>query len=353
MKIHSEIKGLEYKPTLCRELKSFDIDNISDVITPRGPGTFLLNIENKQICVSRWVSPKRTRSYPYARVYDSLGFPGKKVTIIPLIKDEGKDGDRDYLQWDTVSLMSLLGVFVIISNYVDADKSDKYDNKITNQILDIEYIEGQMGRIINYQSDALHWNISQIDKITDVGKRAIIAYEDISNKLNVEMHSLNMAEKRIEEIKAGKESFMSLSRDLASKARNREVITEQPKEFVEGEKCSITIKNYLGGVYFLTCDEFTINDDEIYLIESKHTSKDELPSLNDIKDGLLKMILFTNLERLNAVDNYYKPIPVLILTSGAEDIESVEKANQELLILLKKEAEINNFRVMINDEFYV
>ena len=71
--------------------------------------TFLLKIDENVVAVSWWVSPKRTRSYPYTRVYDSLGFSGKKVTVIPIIKDEGFDGDRDFLQWDTVSLMSLLG----------------------------------------------------------------------------------------------------------------------------------------------------------------------------------------------------------------------------------------------------
>jgi hypothetical protein len=28
---------------------------------------------------------------------------------------KGKDGDRDFLQWDTISLMSLLGIYVIIA----------------------------------------------------------------------------------------------------------------------------------------------------------------------------------------------------------------------------------------------
>ena len=66
--------------------------------------------ENK-VAMSWWVSAKRTRSYPYARVYSTLNFSGKKITIIPVVKDEGKQGDRDFLQWDTVSLMSLLGVY--------------------------------------------------------------------------------------------------------------------------------------------------------------------------------------------------------------------------------------------------
>ena len=53
--------------------------------------------------LSKWVSPKRTRSYPYARVYNTLRCP-KRITVIPIVKDEGKNGDRDFIQWDTVSL---------------------------------------------------------------------------------------------------------------------------------------------------------------------------------------------------------------------------------------------------------
>ncbi len=44
--------------------------------------------------------------------------------------------------------------------------------------------------------------------------------------------------------------------------------------------------------YYLTCDEVEIHGDEIYLVEAKHTNKDELPSRDNIKDGLVKMILF-------------------------------------------------------------
>ncbi len=54
----------------------------------------------------------------------------KKITVIPIVKDEGASGDRDFIQWDTVSLMSLLDVFVIFAYY---DKADKKDRKITNQ----------------------------------------------------------------------------------------------------------------------------------------------------------------------------------------------------------------------------
>ncbi len=117
MDIYAEITGLKYTPFLCSKLNVFDITEIEKALSTSATFILKINEENK-IVVSWWVSPKRTRSYPYARVYDSLAFSGKRVTIIPIFKDEGKDGDRDFLQWDTVSLMSLLGVYVVISYYI-------------------------------------------------------------------------------------------------------------------------------------------------------------------------------------------------------------------------------------------
>ena len=133
MDILAKIKGIKYNPFLCRNLKIFDFENLRMALD--SCASFILNInkENK-IAISWWVSSKRTRSYPYARVYDTLNFSGKKITIIPVIKDEGKEGDRDFLQWDTVSLMSLLGIYVIIAYYTEAEKSKRYRHKITRKI---------------------------------------------------------------------------------------------------------------------------------------------------------------------------------------------------------------------------
>jgi len=69
------------------------------------------------------------------------------------------------------------------------------------------------------------------------------------------MHSFESAERRIDRLLEGKESFIELSRDLAEKAQRRESVTTQPKEHLTGEKAKLTIKNYLGGYYYLTCDE--------------------------------------------------------------------------------------------------
>src|SRR3989338_210627 len=117
--ISAKITGIKYTPFLCRKLKTYNLIDFDSALS--NDATFILKVDEKnQIAVSWWVSAKRTRSYPYSRVYDSLGFAGKKITVIPIFKDEGKEGDRDFLQWDTVSLMSLLDAHVIIAYYADA-----------------------------------------------------------------------------------------------------------------------------------------------------------------------------------------------------------------------------------------
>lgn len=349
MDVSAKITGITYSPFLCRNLNTFSIERLDEALSKEG--TFILCIDKtKQIALSWWVSPKRTRSYPYARVYDSLSLQGKKATIIPIMKDEGKEGDRDFLQWDTVSLMSLLGVYTIISYYITAEKSLKYKNKIIKQRFDITHVKEELNSLLSYQSDALHWNLAQIEKTGEICQKALDSYEKISTKLGIEMHSKESARKRSDELLKGKDNFMMLSRDLAKKAQERESITVQPKEKLSGIKASLTIKNYLGGYYFFTCDEVKIDDGIIYLIEGKHSKQGVIPSLNDIKDGLVKMILFTNLREVKIGDVEYNPVPLLKLTSDIKFSRGALKKSQlDTLYLLKKEAKDNNFQVLINN----
>jgi len=347
MDLSAKIKGIKYKPLLCRDLEVFDYKNLEKALSSCASFILKINKEN-QVAMSWWVSAKRTRSYPYARVYDTLGFSGKKITIIPVVKDEGKEGDRDFLQWDTVSLMSLLGVYVIIAYYSDAERSKRYRHKITNQRFDIDYIQKQIKNILSYQSDALHWNLTHIDKVGQIGQKALEAYTRISRKLKVEMHSKQSAEKRIAELLKGKNEFMKLSRMLAEKAQKRERLTIQPKENLSGTKAIITIRNYLGGYYYFTSDEARIKGNDVFLIEGKHSKNNSLPSLEDIKDGLLKMILFTNLEDVKIDGKNYNPKPVLKLTvENHFDLKNLNATQKKNLELLHKEARTNGFGIEI------
>jgi DNA-dependent RNA polymerase auxiliary subunit epsilon len=349
--ISARITGVKYTPFLCRKLNTFEYQSLKTALSSEA--TFILKVnEDNKIAVSWWVSAKRTRSYPFTRVYDSLSFIGKKVTVIPIVKDEGFEGDRDFLQWDTVSLMSLLGVYVIIGYYVDAEKNSQYANKITNQRYDIQYIESQIQDLVSYQSDALHWNLSQLEKAGEIGEKSINAYHKISDKLKVKMHSLDSARERFKKLEQGKDAFLNLSRGLAEQAQKRESVTVQPKEMLDtGDKATLTITNYLGGEYFLTCDEAKIHDNIIHLIEGKHTVGRRFPSLNDVKDGLLKMILLTNIEDVKVGDKEFKSIPILKLTTTNSKQELPNHEEREHFNLLKKASEKNGFKVLINGHF--
>ncbi len=355
MNITAKITGIEYSPKLTSDLAVFDFDNfdINEL-----PAYCLINYDGFSFGLSKWVSPKRTRSYPYERVYNILG-TAKRITIIPIIKDEGKNGDRDFIQWDTVSLMSLLDVFVVFAYYKIAEKHQTRANKITNQQFDNELIKQKISEIKNYHSSALHWNLKEIKKsFPDLIKKAKSAYKTIGKRLSVEFHNEQGIDRFANQFINGVKDFMQTSRLKALEAQNREMQTIQPKEVLSTlTKATITIENYLGGKYYFTTDEIRIEKDKIYLIEAKHSRNSLLPSIGDIKDGLLKMILYTNLKNVSVNDKNYTAIPVLKLTSSKlinniykSDFETNSKLNEkqkEILRKLFEEADENNFQVAI------
>ncbi len=362
MQINATITGLQYKVLLANELetiksKDFDINTC--------PTSCIYSDKKLNFAISKWVSPKRTRSYPYERVYNTLA-NGKKITIIPVVKDEGFDGDRDFIQWDIVSMMSLLDVYVILAYYDKAEKSERYDNKITNQQFDNQYVLNKIQEISAYHSSALHWNLKQLkDNFADIIAKVKSGYINISKKTKVQMHSEKGIDDFQEVISGSAKEFMEFSREKAKDAQSREFVTIQPKEALETlTKAKITITNYLGGQYFLTVDEIRIEKKELHLIEAKHSKSSLLPSKSDIKDSLLKMILYTNLENTEANEKSKNANPILLLTSSklkSEISSSAEKVEidkfftknkfkdtqKALVTTLFEEAKTNNFLVIL------
>lgn len=248
------------------------------------------------------MSPKRTHSYPYARVCDTFSSGASKIiTIIPLIKDEGINGDMDYLQWDTLSLISLLNIYVIVAFYDKAEAHPHKNNKITNQKFNNEYITQQLHNLSNYHQSALHWNLNQLENnnlltLTNLVKTA---YADIAKRLQCKLHDSKNIDNFASRISQTKESFMQFSRIKAQMAQNRESLTIQPKEQIGiGQKSKIVIENYLGGQYFFTIDEVILRDDTLCLCESKHSKNALLTSSYDTKDGLLKLMLYNNIDSI-------------------------------------------------------
>ncbi|WP_340695190.1 hypothetical protein [Hydrogenobacter thermophilus] len=246
-----------------------------------------------------WVSPKRTRSYPYARVYDILTQEAsKKVSIIPIVKDEGIEGDRDFLQWDTVSLLSLLNVYVIPAYYCYAERRG---NKLTDQRFDWAYIKRKLIELSCYHNTALHWNLKELEQenLVKLIDKVKFYYSKLSSKLGIKLHSFAGLDRFKELISKDIEAFKVSSRLKSKQAQRRETKTRQPKELVNTElKTKIDIYNYLGGVYHLTVDEHKEKDGVVYLYECKHSKSSLLPGVDDIKDGLVKILLLKSIDEL-------------------------------------------------------
>ncbi len=176
--------------------------------------------------------------------------------------------------------------------------------------------------------------------------------------MGVTFHSEQGIDRFANQFINGVKEFMRTSRQRAREAQNREIQTIQPKELLSTlTKATITIKNYLGGEYYFTTDEIKIEKNRIYLIEAKHSKRAILPSISDIKDGLLKMILYTNLKDVSINNKKYVAFPVLKLTSAKleKDISQSEletcidfnKRRKEILKKLFEEAKENNFNIII------
>lgn len=359
MGITGKITGIKYQPFLTKKLTDismceFDINN--------APTSAIIKTNGGHYAISKWVSPKRTRSYPYQRVYETLT-SSKKITVIPIIKDEGSAGDRDFLQWDTVSMMSLLDIFVIIAYYDSAEINPRNAKKITNQGYNNSYVIDKIEEIEHYHSSALHWNLKELkESMHDILTLSTSAYEKIGHDLNVKLHNQTGVINFKTRIGKNVEKFMIFSRNKAEEAQNREVMTEQPKEIVSTlSKATVTITNYLGGEYYFTVDEIKVSDNDIELIECKHSSKENIPSDSDIKDGLMKMILYSNLKDVRCNGIPKNSIAVLFLSSKklngslnsrAETDEvirycSTNKLSYDYIKILFDEANVNNFTVKI------
>ena len=316
MNIQGKITGLKYATYLQESLKSFDIKEFDINETP---SSFILNYNGHSFAVSKWVSPKRTRSYPFERVYNTLcSHASKKITVIPIVKDEGIKGDRDFIQWDTISLMSLFDVYVIFSYYEQAEINQRNQHKITNQKFNNSHVISKIKEIKQYHSSALHWNLNELNtNLYKVINQAKNSYAIIEKTTKVLLHNPNGIDNLMDKIQKDIDEFMKFSREKAEKAQKREFVTIQPKESLSTlSKAKITIFNYLGGKYFFTVDETKLIDKNLFLIEGKQSNNSVLPGKSDIKDGLLKMILYSNLAGVTVNNQEIKTIATLKLTSS-------------------------------------
>lgn len=362
MEIKANIKEVKYISYFADNLETISLRKFN---INKCPTSCIVKDGDNTYAISKWVSPKRTRSYPFERVYNTLSY-SKKITVIPVIKDEGLDGDRDFLQFDTISLMSLLNVYVIYGYYIKAEKNNNYKNKITKQEFNNRYIKAKLRELNNYHSSALHWNLNELSKINILLEKNKKVFEKLEERLKVKFHNKSGIDSFGKSISSEVDLFKEQSRVKSQQAQNREFQTIQPKEYLHSiSKCKITIQNYLGGLYYLTIDESKLAKKNLTIIESKYSNSNKLPSKSDIRDGLLKMVLYSNLDKVFIINDLYNLTPVLKLVSSSIkntiDNKSSKKKMDEFIAsnsfkenekksitTLLKEANENNFIIQIS-----
>ncbi|GAB4162435.1 MAG: hypothetical protein Fur0021_36640 [Candidatus Promineifilaceae bacterium] len=294
------IRNVVYKACLADDLTLYDYANF-DINYAKSFGA--VQFGGAQIAYSKWLSPKRTRSYPFERIYNTYNSP-KVMTIVPILKDEGWDGDLDRIQYSTVSWMNLLNIYIVLTYYRSAEKNlskgQRGRHKLTNQRFDTQLVNEQIEKIFRYRQSALHWNRDLLEeRFTGVYKMALDSYETISSETGVRVHDREPQLTYLHRVIGDFEQFRDISLQGSRSAAQRETLVTHKMEYLsDGTKGVFHIKNYLGGVYHLTADEVVLENDRIVIQESKNSTRDFLPSLSDIKDGLFKLILFANLDSL-------------------------------------------------------
>ncbi len=360
------VRDVRYAP--CFSPDALNLYNIAqfDVNQAQSYGLIDLGTSGNNLAFSKWISPKRTRSYPFARIYNTYHLNTKKVTIIPVIKDEGAGTqNNDRINFITFSWMNLLNIYIILAWYEDAERKMGTTDRITNQILNVESVREKLFEVSRYQMSALHWNTTHFEKdFESIYLNAVDGYKKISQEENVAIHSPKNHIQTLEKFKMDGRfnltSFKAVSLPRSYEAAHRESGTTHILESLEeNTKGVFQISNYLGGQYYLTADEVYWEGGQLVIQESKNSSKGKLPSEDDIKDGLFKLILFSSMEevavdertdiqfitRLKLTGDF---VGSLRLPCATEDIfgfcaeNRLTQTHQKRLVLLNQEASQNS-----------
>lgn len=361
------VKDISYQAHCTGSLEQYDFATFN-INTASTSG--LIQHEQHQLAYSKWVSPKRTRSYPFERIYNTFN-ASKIATVIPIIKDEGRDGDIDKIQYATFSWMNLLNVYVVLGYYDIAEKNlapeQAHKHKITAQCFNTAFVNEQLNEILQYRQSALHWNRSLMERrFVGTFQKALQAYQNISETTGVLLHPQQSLERYIAKVISDFEMFKNLSEQASEYASRRETQTMHKYEFLQsGVKAGLVIKNYLGGLYHLTADEILFEGQTLIIQESKNSTTSLLPTTSDIKDGLFKLILYSNIDTLQWNDNNQTFRTRLKLTGKCkgqiylhtaskndfitffEQNLTLSEAQKSLLINLQREAQANNIEIVI------
>ena len=316
----------------------------------------------KTVAISVWTTPKRTKTYPFARVYDTLGYDGVKITIIPVMVDYGINGERGRIQPNTVDWMTSIGVYLILGVYIDADKgkvgklarnagastksSAGKPKFAAGQRFDVKYLQSQIEKIIENKIDVKTWNEIQLSLIPDFLEKSINNYKKLGEKLEVPLSDFSKLEEQVRKWKQDSVKFLTDCESNSKRAQDSESRSVHKLEDVPGEKGKINIG--FGGTkkLYLTSDSMILdkNKREVTLLEGKNTSKGKYPSEPDIKDALIKLMIFKSCW-FSVGEIKLKKKLICYLTGQDKNVEEEFRKEHKLLI---DECNANEIELQLN-----
>ncbi|MCY3914582.1 MAG: hypothetical protein OXG49_01085 [Chloroflexi bacterium] len=305
LRLKGIIHDIDYEPKVrTKALEPFAFERF-DINAAAGSG-ILEFADDTSFGFSKWKSPKPSRSYPSKDIYRIYHLQTKRVTVIPVIKDEGNDTpNNDRITSMTLARMNLTDVYIVLAWYDHADpNTERGGDRITGQLLNNEFVVDRMREIKRAQKSALHWNTMHFERDFEyVYRQAVESYRRIGEQCNVEMHStekhLAILEQYLADGQFNLEAFARYSSARSAAAAKREAMTTHDLEqLTDGDKAYFELVNLQGGKYHLTVDEVFWEDGRLVVQESKNAPKDKMPGLGVIQDGLFKNILFYSIDEL-------------------------------------------------------
>ena len=359
--IEGKIGNQSYQFKMDSDLQSIDFVEAMQ----RSKKVFKSKFLNKEtVAISVWTTPKRTKTYPLARVYTTLSYGGTKITIIPVMVDYGKHGERGKIQPNTVDWMTSVGVYLILGVYIDAKKakvgrlaknasaktksSEGKPKFAKGQRFDLKYLQKQIEKIIENKPDIKKWNESQLITIPNLLENGINHYKRLGEELDVPLSDFSRLEKNVEIWKNDFDQFLADHEDLSKGAQDSETHTDHKLEDVPGKKGKINIDFGESRKLYLTSDNMKLDKDKclVTFLEGKNASKKKFPGKEDIKEALFKLMIFKNSDFYFEGKKFEKKL-VCYLTGQHDNVEDEFRVKFQSLI---DECNANNIELKLNDK---
>ena len=262
-----------------------------------------IHYENEIYDAVKWTTPKRTRTFGFARTFELLNSPYKKLIFMPTVKDEGRV-QSDFLGLETVAILNSFNLYVIVTYYSDAEPEvTKGKITITNQKLAFEDIANKIKEIHTSKISSSNWNRKEVQDFPLTLIKARQAYETVRRKLRYEkgvLSSIKQADRYLNIINSqGFDAYLEMRDRWKEKSQRTNSETIQAKEDIfaslKGKTFNIYFKDNLGVDYPLkfhvSPDESMQFDDNIVFIEKK---KHE--SFSNFEEHLFRMVMFENVD---------------------------------------------------------